>query len=59
MPFENFPDVMTVRQVQEALRIGRNTAYNLVNNGDIHSFRIGKNIKVPKKCLIDYILKYS
>ena len=57
MPFDNYPDVMTVRQIQEALGIGRNTAYNLLNNGQIHCFHIGRTIKIPKKYLIEYIAR--
>lgn len=53
--FKQYPDVMTVPQVAEALRIGRGTAYKLVNEKTIGSVRIGKKIRVPKQCLIEYV----
>ncbi len=53
--FNQFPDVMTVPQVAEALHIGRGAAYKLVNAKTIGSVRIGKKIRVPKQCLIEYV----
>ena len=53
--FEAYPDIMTVLQVSEALHIGRNSAYNLINSNSIRHLRIGSSIRVPKACLIDYV----
>ena len=55
MMFESYPDVLTVRQLANALGIGLNSAYSLVNNNEIASKKVGKRILVPKVCLIDYI----
>lgn len=57
--FNSYPDVLTVKQVAQALGIGRNQAYELVNNHVIGSKRIGRKILVPKCCLIDYISSSS
>ena len=46
---------MSVKQVAEALGIGINNAYKLVNSHIIGSKRIRKRILVPKICLIDYV----
>jgi len=53
--FNGYPDVLTVAQLQKALQIGRNTAYNLIASNEIKSLRIGKNLRIPKKHLLDYI----
>ena len=53
--FNQDPDVLTVQQVAEALRIGRGAAYKLVNERTIGSVRIGNKIRVPKQCLIEYM----
>ena len=37
------------------LDIGRNTAYELVRCGTIRSIRIGKQLRIPKQALIDYL----
>lgn len=53
--FESFPDLMTIKDLQGALQIGRTKAYELVHTGAIYYFHIGNAIRIPKKCAIDYI----
>ena len=53
--FQNYPDVLTVAQVAQALGIGRKAAYSLVNENKLGCIRVGKNIKVPKFCLEEYL----
>ena len=53
--FENFPDILTIEDLQTALAISRSSAYRLISSGAIKHWKIGKKIKVPKAFLIDYI----
>ncbi|MDO5785869.1 MAG: helix-turn-helix domain-containing protein [Eubacteriales bacterium] len=53
--FSGYPDMMTVSQLQEALGIGRNAAYNLIRSNKMKSLKIGRNIRIPKIWLIEYI----
>ena len=53
--FDNFPDVLTVEEMQKALSIGRTYAYRLISSGAIKHWKIGRAIKIPKHFLIDYI----
>lgn len=53
--FEEYPEIMTIPQVSEALRISRNSAYMLANCNLLGNLRIGKTIRVPKMCLIEYV----
>ena len=53
--FENYDDVVIVEQLAEMLKIGRNTAYELVRAGIISSVRVGRNIRIPKQTIIEYI----
>ncbi|PKM73098.1 MAG: DNA-binding protein [Firmicutes bacterium HGW-Firmicutes-16] len=53
--FNEYHDVLTVEQLAEALGIGKNKAYELINNHVIGYKRIGRKILIPKCCLIDYI----
>lgn len=53
--FNDYPDILTVAQIAAALRIGKNSAYRLINEKAIGSKRIGRKILVPKACLIDYV----
>jgi excisionase family DNA binding protein len=52
---KDYPDVLTVAQLAEILGISRNSAYRLVNERTIGSRRIGRAIRIPKACLIDYL----
>ena len=52
--FENYPDIMTVRQLATALGIGLNSAYELVNTKVIGSRKVGRKILIPKACVIDF-----
>lgn len=54
--FREYPDIMTVPEVANALGIGKNTAYLLIKNKEIGCKHIGRKIIVPKKCLVDYVL---
>lgn len=47
--FNDYPDVVTVKEMQEMLRIGRNTAYKLVNSGKIPSVQVGTSYLIAKK----------
>ena len=55
--FENYPDVVGVQQLMEMLQIGQVLAYKLVKSGEIQSRKIGREYKIPKQNVIQYILK--
>ena len=54
---EKYPDILTVKQLKEVLNIGQNKALDILHNGEIQHFRIGRSIKIPKKSVVDYIEK--
>ena len=53
---DKYNDIISVKELCDILQIGKNTAYNLLKTGHIHSIKIGSTYKIPKKYLIDYIL---
>ena len=53
--FKNYPDIMTIPQVAQALGIGIKAAYSLVNNRKLGAIRVGRTIKVPKYCLEEFV----
>ena len=53
--FNSYPDVLSVKQLCEILDIGKNSAYRLLQSGEIKSIKIGKVYKIPKKCLKDFL----
>lgn len=54
--FCEYPDVMSVQDIQSALGIGRSMAYKLLSEGSIKNFRIGKSRRIAKVHLIEYVL---
>lgn len=53
--FEKFPDILTVKQIQDILSIGRSKAYSLLHSGELKYITIGRQIRIPKKFLLDYL----
>jgi excisionase family DNA binding protein len=51
----HYTDVLTPRQLAEALGVGKNTAYELLKNDEIQHKRIGNRYLIPKQCVIDFL----
>ena len=41
----------TIKETAEALGCGMNTTYNLVNSGQLKSFKFGKKIRIPAQSI--------
>lgn len=52
---EQYDPLLTISDLREILSIGRNAAYDLLNQGAIPAFRIGRNWKIPKDAVIFYL----
>ena len=48
-------ELLTIREVQDLLRIGRTKAYHLVSSNQIRALQIGKQKRIPKAEVLDYI----
>ena len=53
--FEEYPDVVTIEELQEMLGIGRGLAYQLVNSGKIKAVKVGREWRITKKTIIEFI----
>ena len=53
--FSSLPDILTVKDLQMALRIGKSTAYKLIQDGEIQHFCIGKSIRIYKQSVVAYL----
>ena len=52
---ENYPDVLSPKDVARILRICKTTTYKMLRNGEIKSRRVGSKFIIPKKNLIEYL----
>lgn len=51
------PNLLTVREVAEMLRVHQRTAYRLITGGSIKAIKIGSQWRVPEKALMDFLEK--
>ena len=51
----SYQDILVFDELVEILNVGRNTTYELLRSKEIYSKKIGKEYKIPKICVIDYI----
>lgn len=56
---EQYHDIMTVHDTAEALYIGKNRVYELLKQGELKGFRIGRVWKIPKEAVKKYIQTQS
>ena len=57
MMFEQYPDILTVEEVCEALRMGYNAVYELLNAGKLKAYKNGRVWRIPREALKEYILQ--
>ena len=55
--FAEYPDIVTVKDLQTMLGISRHAAYDLLGEGEISCIRLTNTYKIPKINVIDYVLK--
>ena len=53
--FDELPLTLRVEDLMPILGVGRNTAYELVRSMQIYSVKIGRQLRIPKQALIDYL----
>ena len=51
------PKTLGVEDLMPILGIGRNTAYELIRSGQIRSVRIGRQIRIPREALLEFLRK--
>ena len=49
--------ILTVRELASFLRIGINSAYRLVRKGNIRSVRVGRQYRIPRQAVDEYLSK--
>lgn len=57
--FEQYPDILSVEEACEALRVGYNAMYELLNNGKIKAYKNGRVWRIPKESIKEYIINQT
>ena len=53
--YDELPLTLRAEDLMPILGIGRNTAYALIRCGKIRSIRIGRQLRIPKDALVEYL----
>lgn len=57
--FDALPLTLRVEELMPILGIGRNTAYELIRSGQIRSIRVGRQLRVPKDAVLDFLTRQN
>ncbi len=58
--FKEYADFMTAREAMDALGIGKNLMYRLLNNGEIKAVRVGGKVwRISRKSLVEYAKSHT
>ena len=53
--YKNIPEIMTFKECQQLLKIGKNTLLDLIHNGELDAFKIGNRWKITKEAVVEFI----
>ena len=51
----NTKDILTLKELQKLLHIGKNTALRLVQSGEIEAFRVGNQWGIARENVFRYL----
>ena len=57
--FEQYPDILTVEEACEALRMGYNAVYDLLNEGKLKAYKNGRVWLISKAAVIRDVMENS
>ena len=54
MTREELPEVMEVKDIQQFLKISRNTAYDLIKRKEFPTIKIGRLLRIRKESFLEW-----
>lgn len=57
--FEQYPDILSVDEACEALRVGYNAMYELLNSGKVKAYKNGRVWRIPKTSIMEFIKEHT
>lgn len=57
--FNDYPDIITIEQLMTMLRIGKSSAYALLQQNKINHVRIGRKYIIPKQSVVGFVSNFS
>ena len=56
---ETYDHLLTTEEACEALKIGKNALYDLLDSGKLKGFRNGRVWRIPKQAVVEFICTES
>lgn len=53
--FRDLPDALSAKELAQVLRVNVKTVYKLIRTGEIPAVRVGREYRVAKGTLVDYL----
>ena len=53
--YEQIPEIMTLKECREILKVGKNTMLELLHTNQIEGFKIGSRWKIPKESVVEFL----
>ena len=53
--YEQIPEIMTLKECREILKVGKNTMLELLHTNQIEGFKIGTRWKIPKESVVEFL----
>ena len=50
------PNMLSPEQVADIMNVSKETVYRMVRRGDYDSLKLGRIIRIPKACVLNYIV---
>lgn len=52
---KEYPDIMSVEQMCDALKVSTKTGYQLLKDGKICALKVGRSYRIPKAHLLTFL----
>ncbi len=53
--YDNIPEILTFKECQLLLKVGKNTLLNMLHTNQLEGFKIGTRWKIPKETVVEFI----
>ena len=53
--YEQIPEIMTFKECQKILKVGKNTMLELLHTNQIEGFKIGSRWKIQKESVVEFL----
>lgn len=53
--YEYIPEIMTFKECQKILKVGKNTLLDLIHTNQLKAFKVGSRWKISKQSVIEFI----